>query len=1230
MNKNFLTKFLALVCVMLLGIRTSWAEDITVYKWVSTGANASGVTEVGGTASGKIGVNTPNATIGDVYVLQVAGDKIKALKTADQHVLITLADGTFKTGDKITVKGYYSKDQNKETSLAILPGNVEGSSSGEDKSSTTGALMCSDKDWPNLYAATEIATTEHTYELTAAYDGASSITLTRNSSGTTLFIRELYITRTPTSYEIDLKPESVTLPEGFTQVSYPQNAAGYNGTTHGHTWFAVKFAVKGATKITLEGCNYQSGYTGYVTDKDGNKLGDIVNDKCGELVSYTYNSEEENTLTVYCGQYCPYIKVESVPYVAPEPEPGEDPAIDPSTAKLLWDYTEAAPASSPDNGLTYAATVSDPTGTKNGLKGIKMNSSGYAYFTKAAVKGTLKLTLSPRDGTKATVLNVYSYTSEAKAEKLIQATPSVTELQTVSIDLTAAQNNIYINRDPNGAEAVLTKIEFVPYVPRTFKDFEINLVSLSDDYDTSKLPEGVVMEGTNRKDDHGYDNFKLTIPVDGPVKFTVGGCKFSGTTADFKNSKGETLVQLDVKTPGCYHNNGGIAEYIYTGEADVLTFIGAQYSPYFKAEAVEVSPCVVTFKDQNGNVLGKVDTFEGSALGAIPYSASDITVPEGSAFRGWVYASGIKAKAADLLSGNTTISASVTPIESATKGSVQTHSLTSNIYYPEDHETISTQGGYYHDSQHGWAFINGESVSVNVAGNAQVVVGLCQYGMADAIKVTDRDGNEVTTIATGNAATDGATTVVNYTGEANTLTFNFAFADKKETYIHDITVYNLQGDFVTKDEATGYYMVPAGDAAAFLLALNSANAEGNAKIFLPNGTYDLGTKVKTAVSGNNVSIIGESKEGTIIKTTAQNEGLGIADLLQNSSTGLYIQDVTLQNALDYYASGSAGRAACLNDMGTQTIAKNVALLSYQDTYYSHKTGGYYYWEGGEIHGTVDYICGNGNAYFNGITLVNESREKTAGKGDCTITAAQTDKADKGYVFDGCSVETKSATFNLGRSWKDAKTAYLNTTINSGKLVDSRWTLKGMNSAAVAYKEYNTVDKSGNGKNSPASYVAEFTHSNGNTKYETILSDDEAAALSYDKFFEGSSWDPKAIATQVDADIKNIDDAAIYLVEDKDGKFVALVSGANLDLEKNNGNQIRKANERGGFGAPVTVGAPLKGDVNGDDEVNISDVTALVNIILGKATDANGTADVNGDDEVNISDVTALVNIILGK
>ena len=56
---------------------------------------------------------------------------------------------------------------------------------------------------------------------------------------------------------------------------------------------------------------------------------------------------------------------------------------------------------------------------------------------------------------------------------------------------------------------------------------------------------------------------------------------------------------------------------------------------------------------------------------------------------------------------------------------------------------------------------------------------------------------------------------------------------------------------------------------------------------------------------------------------------------------------------------------------------------------------------------------------------------------------------------------------------------------------------------------------------------------------------------------------------------------------------------------------------------------LEGDVNGDGAVNVSDVTALVNMILGVIPKDEETADVNKDGKVNVSDVTALINIILG-
>ena len=55
---------------------------------------------------------------------------------------------------------------------------------------------------------------------------------------------------------------------------------------------------------------------------------------------------------------------------------------------------------------------------------------------------------------------------------------------------------------------------------------------------------------------------------------------------------------------------------------------------------------------------------------------------------------------------------------------------------------------------------------------------------------------------------------------------------------------------------------------------------------------------------------------------------------------------------------------------------------------------------------------------------------------------------------------------------------------------------------------------------------------------------------------------------------------------------------------------------------------ITGDVNGDGDVNVMDVTTLINMILG-SLDNDEAGDVNGDGDINVLDVTALINIILG-
>ena len=58
---------------------------------------------------------------------------------------------------------------------------------------------------------------------------------------------------------------------------------------------------------------------------------------------------------------------------------------------------------------------------------------------------------------------------------------------------------------------------------------------------------------------------------------------------------------------------------------------------------------------------------------------------------------------------------------------------------------------------------------------------------------------------------------------------------------------------------------------------------------------------------------------------------------------------------------------------------------------------------------------------------------------------------------------------------------------------------------------------------------------------------------------------------------------------------------------------------------------ILGDVNNDGAVNIADVTALIDYLLGSGNTVNElAADVNGDHSINIADVTALIDMLLSN
>ena len=392
----------------------------------------------------------------------------------------------------------------------------------------------------------------------------------------------------------------------------------------------------------------------------------------------------------------------------------------------------------------------------------------------------------------------------------------------------------------------------------------------------------------------------------------------------------------------------------------------------------------------------------------------------------------------------------------------------------------------------------------------------------------------------------------------------------------DITYY---ANYVNLNVENGYVVVDNsgtdrrnGENLLGALAYANANASANnpVKIFLKNGTYDLGDDAETTqITGSYVSLIGESLDGTIITNVPTQEGLGTATLLYNKGQYNYLQDLTLWNNYPY--GNSTGRAASLKDEGNYTICNNVWLYSHQDTYYSHSSGAFFYFKGGKISGCVDYMCGQSRVYYDGVTLSNDNR-------GTTMTANS-----ELYVFNNCVIENGGSDYNFGRAWSSVNNGpvcvFLNTTLkdNGSKLAKTRWNPDGLNVDYAIAGEYGTMNASGTDIITPLSNSVTFKKNN--TTLETILTANQAAT--YTMEYTLGDWAATAASDVVQATVSSVtlsgstlaweSDAEAFLIE-KDGAFVALTADKSYDVS-NFGTglyTVRAANSRGGFGEATQV------------------------------------------------------------
>ena len=294
-------------------------------------------------------------------------------------------------------------------------------------------------------------------------------------------------------------------------------------------------------------------------------------------------------------------------------------------------------------------------------------------------------------------------------------------------------------------------------------------------------------------------------------------------------------------------------------------------------------------------------------------------------------------------------------------------------------------------------------------------------------------------------------------------------------------------------------LVEKGSTQSLLDAISQANelnADKDAKplyILIPDGFYDLGERVLTRITGHHIALIGQSMSGTVIqnKPDVKNEGLSKTAVIQNR-----------------------------HDKGTRTICNRVRLLSYQDTYYSDNDQCQLYFQDSEIHGTVDFICGDGDVWFERCLLVTEKRTLD-GSGRNVITAPKTSKTQWGYIFNHCTVENIVSNFEYARGWSGTPhSIWLHTTLlTPEKLNPTRFDSHGMRTIQNDFKkEYGTMDAQGNDI-TPRSNVVTFTLKDEKNPVETILTADEAKRYTVKRVF--LDWNPQKVIRQTEKKAKKL-------------------------------------------------------------------------------------------------------------
>ncbi|GAA5520314.1 pectinesterase family protein [Aliifodinibius salicampi] len=223
-------------------------------------------------------------------------------------------------------------------------------------------------------------------------------------------------------------------------------------------------------------------------------------------------------------------------------------------------------------------------------------------------------------------------------------------------------------------------------------------------------------------------------------------------------------------------------------------------------------------------------------------------------------------------------------------------------------------------------------------------------------------------------------------------------------------------------------------------------------IFIKNGVYK--EKVKVHSWNPNISLIGESKEKTII---TYDDYFDKVDRGRNSTFHTYTllvdgNDFHAENLTIKNSAGPVGQAVALHVEADRVSFENCRFLGNQDTIYLAGEGARHYFNNCYIDGTTDFIFGSSTAVFEDCTLHS--------KKNSFITAASTPQSESfGFVFldSKLTAEANVDSVYLGRPWrKYAQTVFINTYMGD-HIVPEGWDNWGdeSNEETVFYAEYNS-------------------------------------------------------------------------------------------------------------------------------------------------------------------------------